>query len=71
MQPMLISSCNALPDTSDQAPNAMPTATFPAAGTVVTEMNTPDRPPTLLAISDSTPAAAAITATITDHLSGE
>ena len=44
---------------------------LPAAGTVVTEMNTPDRPPIFADVSDSTPAAAAITATMNDHLSGE
>ena len=31
-----------------------------AAGTVVTEMKTPDRPPALAEVRDSTPAAAAI-----------
>ena len=44
---------------------------FPAAGTVVTEMNTPDRPPTFAEVSESTPAAAAMRATMNDHLSGE
>jgi hypothetical protein len=42
----------------------------PAAGTVVTEMNTPERPPTFDDVNDSTPAAAAITATIRDQTLG-
>ena len=45
-------------------------ATFAAAGTVVTEMNTPDSPPVRAEVSDSTPAAAAITATMSVHRSG-
>ena len=49
----------------------MPRATLPAAGTVVTEMNTPDSPPTLALVRESTPAAAAMRATMKDHLSGE
>ena len=61
----------ALPQTSPKAPNAMPRATFPAAGTVVTEMKTPERPPTFAEVSDRTPAAAAMMATMKDHLSGE
>ena len=44
---------------------------LPAAGTVVTEMKTPDSPPTLAEVRDRTPAAAAIRATMKDHLSGE
>ena len=44
---------------------------LPAAGTVVTEMNTPDRPPVRADVSDSTPAAAAMTATTSVHRSGE
>ena len=43
---------------------------LPAAGTVVTEKNTPDNPPTLAEVNDRTPAAAAMTATTKDHLSG-
>ena len=43
---------------------------LPAAGTVVTEMKTPERPPTRAEVSDSTPAAAAMIATMNDHLSG-
>jgi hypothetical protein len=43
---------------------------YPAAGTVVTEMKTPDSPPTRADVRDSTPAAAAMTATMNDHLSG-
>ena len=64
-------SCAVLPDTSCQSPNAKPNPTLPAAGTVVTEMNTPDRPPSFDDVSDSIPAAPAITATMNDHLSGE
>ena len=64
-------SCRPLPRISSLTPKARPKATFPAAGTVVTEMNTPERPPTLADVSDNTPAAAAMTATMNDHLSGE
>ena len=46
-----------LPQTSPKAPSAMPRATFPAAGTVVTEMKTPERPPTFAEVSDRTPTA--------------
>jgi len=38
---------------------------------VVTEMNTPESPPTFAEVSDRTPAAAAIRETMNDHLSGE
>ena len=44
---------------------------LPAAGTVVTEMNTPESPPVRADVSDSTPAAAAMTATTSVHRSGE
>ena len=67
----LSSSCNPLPVTSSQAPKAKPRATFPEAGTVVTEMKTPESPPTFADVRDSTPAAAAMSATMKDHLSGE
>jgi hypothetical protein len=40
------------------------------AGTVVTEMNTPDRPPAFAEVRESAPAAAAMSATMKDHLSG-
>ncbi|SLJ83027.1 Uncharacterised protein [Mycobacteroides abscessus subsp. abscessus] len=43
---------------------------LPAAGTVVTEMNTPVRPLALAEVSASTPAAAATTATMNDQRSG-
>ena len=41
-----------------------------AAGIVVTETNTPDRPPSLADVSDRAPAAPAMSATMKDHLSG-
>ena len=44
---------------------------MPAAGMVVTEMKTPDRPPVLAEVRESTPAAPAINATMNDHLFGE
>ena len=47
-----------------------PRATLPAAGTVVTEMNTPVKPPARDEVSASTPATPAMSATISDHLSG-
>jgi hypothetical protein len=34
-------------------------------------MNTPESPPTLADVRDSTPAAAAMSATMKEHLSGE
>ncbi len=67
---MLSSSWALLPQISWGTPNATPRAMLPAAGTVVTEMNTPERPPTLAEVSDRTPAAAAMIATMNDHLSG-
>ena len=70
MPTMLTPSCSALPRTSVICPNARPSATLPAAGTVVTEMKTPASPPTRADVSDSTPAAPAMTATMNDHLSG-
>ncbi len=68
---MLMRSCWALPQTSSPTPKAMPRATFPTAGTVVTEMKTPESPQTFAEVRDRTPAAAAMTATMKDHLSGE
>ena len=41
----LINSCRVLPQIASPTPKARPKATFPAAGTVVTDMKTPDRPP--------------------------
>ena len=43
---------------------------LPAAGTVVTEMKTPDSPPTFAEVRERTPAAPAITATTNDQRSG-
>ena len=67
---MLSSSWTVLPTTSWATPKARPSATLPAAGTVVTEMKTPESPPTFAEVRDRTPAAAAMTATMNDHLSG-
>jgi len=44
---------------------------LPDAGTVVTEMKTPESPPIFDEVRESTPAAAATMATRKDHLSGE
>ena len=52
---MLSASCPRLPQISYGTPNANPRATLPAAGTVVTEMKTPDKPPTLAEVKDKTP----------------
>ena len=54
----------------DHSPNTAATAMFPEAGMVVTEMNTPTRPPDLADVSASTPAAPAMTATMSDHAFG-
>jgi hypothetical protein len=70
MPRIFTSSCKALGHISPFALKANSSAMLPAAGTVVTEMNTPVRPPDLAEVSDSTPAAPAITATMNDHLSG-
>ena len=59
-----------LPQTSCETAERQPRAMLPAAGTVVTEMKTPERPPTFAEVSESTPAAAAMIATTSDHLSG-
>lgn len=64
------SSCRVLPQISEPTPNAAPNAMLPAAGTVVTDMKTPVSPPAFLDVSDRTPADAAMTATINDHLPG-
>ncbi len=70
MADRLTASCAALPMISSGAQNARPRARLPAAGTVVTEMNTPDSPPMRPDVSERTPAIAAITATATDQPSG-
>ena len=67
---MFTTSWRALPQISCHSPKVSPNATLPAAGTVVTEMKTPESPPTLAHVRERTPAAAAITATMNDHLSG-
>src|SRR4051794_10962543 len=67
----LMASCMVLPQISWLAPKARPRATLPAAGMVVTEMKTPDSPPVLAEVRESTPAAPAMTATMNDHLSGK
>ena len=43
---------------------------LPAAGTVVTEMKTPVSAQDFRDVRDSTPAVAAMRATMNDHLSG-
>jgi hypothetical protein len=45
-------SCTTLPRISSPAANANPKATLPAAGTVTTEMKTPERPPTFTEVKD-------------------
>ena len=70
MPEMFIRSCSALRQISLVAPKAIASAILPAAGTVVTEMKTPVRPPALAEVSDKAPAAPAMTATMNDHLSG-
>ena len=67
---IFVSSCRALDRISSLAPNAIPRAMLPAAGTVVTEMKTPAKPPDRAEVSDRTPAVPAMTATMKDHLSG-
>ena len=71
MPMMLSASCGSAAPDLVQRPNASPSATLPAAGTVVTEMKTPGQAADLAEVSDRTPAAAAMTATMNDHLSGE
>ncbi len=63
-------NCSALGQISYPAPNAIRSAMFPAAGTVVTEMKTPAIPPDLAGVRDRTPAVPAITARTKDHVSG-
>ena len=50
-----------------QLPTAKLSATVPAAGTVVTEMNTPTRVDDFAAVSDSTPAVPASSAMTNDQ----
>ena len=64
------SSCRVLAQISEPTPKAAPNAMLPAAGTVVTEMKTPVSPPAFVDVSVRTPAVAAMTATMNDHLSG-
>ena len=56
--------------TSCQTPVPMHSATVPAAGTVVTEMNTPTSGPTSAVVSASVPAMPASTAMTNDQPSG-
>ena len=49
MPVMFTTSWRALPHTSSKSPKVSPRATLPAAGTVVTEMKTPESPPDLRA----------------------
>ena len=53
------SSWSVLPQISEPTPTAIPNAMFPQAGTVVTEMKTPESPLAFLDVSDRTPAVAA------------
>ena len=55
---------------SCQSPSTAPTATLPAAGMVVTEMNTPTRAEDLLDVSESIPAAPATTAVMIENQPG-
>ena len=70
MPARLMPSWAAAPPSWSVAPSASDRAKSPAAGTVVTEMNTPTsafvRPP----VWDSTPAQPASTATTADQRSG-
>ena len=67
---MLRPSCASEPRISCQSQIARPSATLPAAGTVVTLMKTPTMALDLSMAMASTPAAPARRATMNDHLSG-
>ena len=71
MPVMLMSRVSVLPQTSDQIPNTRARAMLPDAGIVVTEMNTPTRPPDFAEVRASTPAAPAMIAIVSDHTLGE
>mgnify|MGYP003483660723 CR=1 FL=1 len=68
---MLTTKVSALPHNSAHSPNTHATAMLPDAGIVVTEMNTPTRPPDFADVSASTPAAPAMIAMMSDQALGE
>jgi hypothetical protein len=66
----LMTSWRADPAASWKRPKTRASARFPAAGIVVTEMNTPTRAADLADVSDSMPAAPATRAVMSENQPG-